>query len=94
MFIITIVAIGFLWTPANQSMRPNCGKNCNLNYVKSCRGRKGGCDQSQHNEDRYVLKHFFNNDRYNRTFIEMGALNGIGLSNTLQLELLYGWSGE
>ena len=46
---------------------------------------------SQLGQDLKVLKHY--NNKYNGFFIEIGASDGIELSNTYLLETQYGWKG-
>jgi FkbM family methyltransferase len=48
--------------------------------------------KSQSSEESYLWEHFFF-QRTGGTFLEMGALDGIFLSNTLALENLLGWRG-
>lgn len=48
--------------------------------------------KSQSNEEENMIKHFFTNMK-NGTYVEIGALNGIRLSNTLKLHTCYDWNG-
>lgn len=51
--------------------------------------------QSQYKEDYIFLKYLLNNNENvnNKTFIEMGALDGIMFSNTYIFEKYLGWNG-
>lgn len=51
--------------------------------------------QSQYKEDYIFLKYLLNNNENvnNKTFIEMGALDGIMFSNTYVFEKYLGWNG-
>lgn len=51
--------------------------------------------QSQYKEDYIFLKYLLNNNENvnNKTFIEMGALDGIMFSNTYLFEKYLGWNG-
>eukprot|EP00667_Euglena_gracilis_P028327 EG_transcript_35955 len=54
----------------------------------------GPCSfHSQSGEDEMLVEHFFRGMR-NRTFVEIGALDGILYSNTLYFERCLGWSGR
>lgn len=60
----------------------------------SCPLADGACQpsRSQSGEERIVNDCFFNNKR-NGTFVELGALDGVQLSNTLMLDTCLGWRG-
>jgi FkbM family methyltransferase len=53
--------------------------------LRNFRGMKG--------EDKYVMSHFFANKNTPGKFIELGALDGHGLSNTLVFQRELGWTG-
>jgi FkbM family methyltransferase len=48
--------------------------------------------KSQFGQDRYVLELFFSNRR-NGYFVEIGAIDGVELSNTWHFEQALGWDG-
>jgi Methyltransferase FkbM domain len=48
---------------------------------------------SQANQDRWVVERVFGEQRYHGYFVEMGAADGILLSNTYVLERDFGWTG-
>ena len=52
---------------------------------------KNNSKYSQSGQDAYVISHFKN--KRNGTFIDIGANDGISLSNTYYLEKELGWSG-
>ncbi len=48
---------------------------------------------SQYGQDKYIYEHFFKNKKDPGIFIEIGAYNGITLSNTYFFEKHLGWRG-
>ena len=48
---------------------------------------------SQHGQDLYVYETFFKNSAAKGCFVEIGAYDGVTLSNTLLFERHLGWSG-
>ena len=48
--------------------------------------------QSQHGQDRWIMSKIFNN-KTNGYFIELGAADGLLMSNTISLEKYFNWNG-
>jgi len=48
--------------------------------------------KSQLGQDKFVIEKIFNNKK-NGTFVEVGAHDGVHLSNTVSLEKFFSWSG-
>lgn len=65
-----------------------------VSFTRSADPPKRQLWPGQGNLDRKLYDRFFaNGDHAGKTFVEMGAVDGIGYSNTFALETYFGWTG-
>ena len=74
---------GVPFAPPARTLAPMCGDEHMPNTIRTF---------SQIGEDRSLLQHYFWGVTHG-TFIEIGAYNGVWMSNTKMFERYFGWSG-
>lgn len=74
-----------------EKVRPNSNMNKLLRKIPLLKSLY--TSYSQHGQDRWVIDRVFKNKKHGGYFLEMGAADGILLSNTYLLEKKFGWNG-